>query len=219
MTGVPGTTPGGSGPAVLEDPTGTRARWMRRAGRVVFVLFLGWLLAIVLGGLGLMPVAGIPLTHVLRPSPGPPPLAKLPTPRKPSASDLRPAVPAKVFAATTAAAHLSPGKSAVTPVRTTKTTTTVGTSHGKSTVAPGQTKTTTVVGASHGKSTVAPGQTKTTPALPAGHGHSTLVPRGQTKTTTVIGAAHGKSTAARGHATTTTTTTATTTVRGHPKKP
>jgi len=65
----------------------------------VFVLFLGWLLAIVLGGLGLMPVTGIPLVHVLRPSQGPPPLAKVPRPRQPSAADLRPAVPAKVFAA------------------------------------------------------------------------------------------------------------------------
>ena len=83
---------GGGGSAVLEDPTGRRARWLRRAGRCVFLLFLGWLLAIVLGGLGLMPIAGIPFAHVLRPSQGPPALAKLPQPRQPSASDLRPAV-------------------------------------------------------------------------------------------------------------------------------
>jgi hypothetical protein len=72
-----GTT-GGGGSAVLEDPTGRRARWFRRAGRCVFLIFLAWLLAIVLGGLGLMPVTGIPFAHALRPSQGPPPLAKLP---------------------------------------------------------------------------------------------------------------------------------------------
>src|SRR5216684_2057425 len=96
------TQASGGGSAVLEDPTGRRARWLRRAGRCVFFLFLGWLLAIVLGGLGLVPVAGIPLTHVLRPSQRPPPLATLPEPRKPSASDLRPALSAPVFAARTA---------------------------------------------------------------------------------------------------------------------
>ena len=143
--GMPGTTVGGGGSSVLEDPTGRRARWLRRAGRLVFVLFLGWLLAIVLGGLGLMPVTGIPLVHVLRPSQGPPPLAKVPRPRQPSAADLRPAVPAKVFAARVARAHQQTPPSMVG-------------SHGRSTTAPGQTKTST----SHGRSTTAPGHTKTT---------------------------------------------------------
>src|SRR6266516_3972255 len=189
MTGTPGTAMGGSGSGVLEDPTGMRARWMRRAGRLIFLLFLGWLLAIVLGGLGLMPVAGIPLTHVLRPSQGPPPLSELPKPRQPSVSDLQPAVPAKNMVA--------PGK-------------TKRAGPGRSVVAPGHTKTTPVAGASQGKSTVAPGRTKTTPALPAGHRRSTVAP-GQTKTTTVAGASHGKSTIAPGQTqeTTTAQTTAT----------
>src|SRR5438876_5518023 len=95
---------GRAGSSILEDPTGRRARWMRRAGRVVFVLFLGWLLAIVLGGLGLVPVAGIPFAHTLQPSQGPPPLATLPKPRKPSATDLQPALSSAVFAARTAKA-------------------------------------------------------------------------------------------------------------------
>jgi hypothetical protein len=199
-----GTTTAGGGRAVLEDPTGTRARWLRRAGRLVFLLFLAWLLAIVLGGLGLMPVAGIPLTHVLRPSQGPPPLKKLPTPVKPSASDLRPAVSAKAFVAAQQA-----GKSAVAPGHTKKTTTAAA-SPGKSAVAPGHTKTTIVAGASPGKSSVAPGQTKTNPALPAGHGSSTVAPGQLTKTTTTPhagGALHGRSTTAPGQTPTTTTTT------------
>src|SRR5258708_17914826 len=94
-----GTTEGGGGSAVLEDPRGRRARWLRRAGRAVFLLFLAWLLAIMLGGLGLIPVAPIPFTHVLRPSQGPPALTKLPKPRPPSTSGLRPAVPAQGSAA------------------------------------------------------------------------------------------------------------------------
>ena len=143
-----GTT-GGDGSAVLEDPTGRRARWLRRAGRCVFLLFLAWLLAIVLGGLGLIPVAGIPFVHTLRPSQGPPPLAKLPQPRQPSVSDLRPAVSAKAFAATVGkGGQQAPGSSAVT--------------HGKSATAPGQTKTSTSSTVTHGKSATAPGQTKTT---------------------------------------------------------
>jgi hypothetical protein len=147
-----GTTDGGGGSAVLEDPTGRRARWLKRAGRGVSLLFLVWLLAVVLGGLGLIPVAGIPFTHVLQPSQGPPVLTKLPQLRQPSASDLRPAVPAKVFAATVGKTGQQP------PGGTTG-------SHGKSATAPGQTKTS--------PSSTAPGQTKTSPSSTA---------PGQTKT-------------------------------------
>jgi len=84
----------GNEPAVLEDASGRRARWMRRAGRAVFVLFLAWLVAIVLGGLGLTPVPGIPLVRVLQPSQGPPPLTQLPQPQPPSAADRQPALSA-----------------------------------------------------------------------------------------------------------------------------
>jgi hypothetical protein len=152
--GVPETTAGGGGPAVLEDPTGRRARWLRRAGRLVFLLFLAWLLAIVLGGLGLIPVTGIPFVHVLRPSPGPPPLAKLPRPRPPSAADLRPAVPANVFAARAAKAAQR-GRSSSAPGH-------AAVPHGKSATAPGHTKTSPAAGVTRGRSTTAPGQTKKT---------------------------------------------------------
>jgi len=165
-----GATGGGGGHAVLEDPTGRRARWFRRASRFVSLLFLAWLLVIVLGGLGLIPVAGIPFAHVLQPSQGPPKLAKLPQPRQPSASDLRPAVSAKAFAATVGtsgpqapgSATGSHGKSGTAPGQT-KTNTSSTVTHGKSATAPGQTKTNTSSTASHGKSATAPGQTKTAP--------------------------------------------------------
>jgi hypothetical protein len=183
------------GSVVLEDPTGRRARWMRRAGRVVFIVFLGWLLAILLGGLGLAPVGGIPFTQSLRPSTGPAPLAKLPEPRQPSASDLRPAVPATAAAATTGAAGQQAqsvpvrqrGQSATAPGQTK--TTTISASPGRSATAPGQTKTTTTAAASPGRSSTAPGQTKTTTT----NGRSSTAP-GQTKATTTV--SHGRSSSA-----------------------
>ena len=164
-----GTTVGSGGSPVLEDPTGRRARRFRRASRFVSLLFLAWLLVIVLGGLGLIPVAGIPFTHVLRPSQGPPVLTKLPQPRQPSASDLRPAVSAKAFAAAVGTSgQPAPGNATVT--------------HGKSGTAPGQTKTSTSSTVTHGKSGTAPGQTKTSNSSTVTHGKSGTAP-GQTKTT------------------------------------
>jgi hypothetical protein len=187
-----GTTDG-HGSAVLEDPTGRRARWFRRVGRGVSLLFLAWLLAIVLGGLGLIPVAGIPFTHVLRPSQGPPVLAKLPQPRPPSASDLRPAVSAKAFAATVGkSGQQAPGGSTA--------------SHGKSSTAPGQTKTSPSSTVTHGKSGTAPGQTKTSPSLTVTRGKSSTAP-GQTKTSPSLTVTRGKSSTAPGQTKTTPTAT------------
>lgn len=193
---MPETTISGGGFSVLEDPTGRRARWLRRAGRVVFIVFLGWLLAIVLGGLGLVPVDGIPFTHALRPSAGPAPLAKLPQPRQPSALDLRPASPATAVAnagAASQAAQLVPvrqrGQSGTAPGQTK--TATVSASPGRSATAPGQTKTTTTATPSQGRSSTAPGQTRTTTT----HGQRTTSP-GHTQTTTTV--SHGQGSIAPG---------------------
>jgi hypothetical protein len=190
---LPETPISAEGFSVLEDTTGKRATWMRRAGRVVFIVFLAWLLAIVLGGLGLVPVDGIPFTQALRPSRGPAPIAKLPEPRQPSASDLRPARPAGVAVATGTAAHGAQsnpvqhrGQSATAPGRT-KTTTLVRSSPGRRATAPGQTKTTTTAASSRGRSSPAPGRTKTT--TPTGHGRNTTTP-GHTRTTTTPGVSH-----------------------------
>src|SRR5688500_17186500 len=79
--------------AVLEDATGRRGRWMRRLGRTLSVLLVAWLFVLLVGGLGLTPIAGVPLADFLRPSEGPKELAAPPKPREPSATDLRPARP------------------------------------------------------------------------------------------------------------------------------
>jgi hypothetical protein len=149
-------------PGVLEDASGRRARWMRRAGRVVFLFFLAWLVAILLGGLGLTPIPRLPLGHTLRPSPGPPKV-KLPPPTPTPATDLAPALPA--------AAVATPGVGKIG-----------GTRRGRSATAPGQTKTTTTPG----RSSTAPGHTKTTTT----RGRSTTAP-GHTKTTTTTTTTHG----------------------------
>lgn len=206
---IPGTTVVGGGFTVLEDPTGTRVRWMRRAGRVVFLLFLCWLLVIVLGGLGLVPVAAIPFAHVMRPSHGPPPLAKLPEPRMPSASDLRRALPANVSAARAASVA---GQAQQVRLAGPKTTPAVRVSPGKSASAPGKTKTAPALPAARGQSSAAPGRTKTTPALKVSPGKSATAP-GKTKTTPAPSAARGRSSAAPGR-----TKTAPTSVRKS-KKP
>src|SRR3954470_3578282 len=78
--------------AVLEDPTGRRRRRLRVAGRVLAVALTLWLVALVLGSVGLSPVPGVPFAHVLRPA-GPPGAKKLPKPEQPTASDLEPALP------------------------------------------------------------------------------------------------------------------------------
>lgn len=135
-------------PGVLEDASGRRARWMRRAGRVVFLFFLAWLAAILLGGLGLTPIPRLPLGHTLRPSPGPPKV-KLPPPTPTPVADLVPALPASVVPL-----PVIHGNSATAPGQT-KTTT-----RGNSANAPGHTKTTT-----RGNSATAPGQTKTTTTI------------------------------------------------------
>jgi hypothetical protein len=79
--------------AILEDVTGRRGRWMRRLGRTLSVLLVAWLFVLLVGGLGLTPVAGVPFADFLRPSEGPTELAAPPKPRKPTADDLRPARP------------------------------------------------------------------------------------------------------------------------------
>ncbi len=164
---TPQPTPRAAPRRVLEDASGRRLQRMRWVGRLVALLFLIWLALVILGGLGVGPVARLPLGNVLRASAGPPPLRHVPQPVAPAPADLVPALPAPVVVAaptpkTTRAA--TPGKSAVAPghSKTTKTTTSPGkkttTSPGKSGVAPGKTKTTTA----RGKSTVAPGHVKHT---------------------------------------------------------
>jgi len=167
----------GNEPAVLEDASGRRARWMRRAGRAVFVLFLAWLVAIVLGGLGLTPVPGIPLVRVLQPSQGPPPLTQLPQPQPPSAADRQPALSA-VAASRPNGTVGSPAQRAQTSPSLTPTAS--GKSPGRGTTAPDRTKPASARSALDGRSATAPGYTKPAPSGAERRGRSGAAP-GQTK--------------------------------------
>src|SRR2546421_6878821 len=85
---------------VLVDPSGARMRMLTRAGRVVAVLFLLWLVGLVLAGLGILPAGEIPLGRTLvnqAPSPSaslakPPPQTRSPlaSAQSPGGRPLRP---------------------------------------------------------------------------------------------------------------------------------
>ncbi|MCW2992203.1 MAG: hypothetical protein JWM73_2797 [Solirubrobacterales bacterium] len=100
--------------AVLADPSGRRASWLRRVGRVVALVFLLWLFGLVLAGLGLLPLSDLPLAGALRSAPEPSPLSALPRPRPTATADLRPAVTA-AQAARASVADGVPVPSASTP--------------------------------------------------------------------------------------------------------
>jgi len=148
----------GNEPAVFEDASGRRARWMRRAGRAVFVLFLAWLVAIVLGGLGLTPVPGIPLVRVLQPSQGPPPLTQLPQPQPPSAADRQPALSAVAASGPNGTVGSPARRAQTSPSRTPAVS---GKSPERGTTAPGRTTSASAGSALHGRIATAPGQIKT----------------------------------------------------------
>jgi hypothetical protein len=85
-------TGGAPPPSILADPSGRRARNLRRTGTVIGLLLILWLLCLVLAGLGLLPARGIPLAGSVR-AQQPRSLATIPPPRPPSKADLKPARP------------------------------------------------------------------------------------------------------------------------------
>ncbi|MDX6698768.1 MAG: hypothetical protein QOE65_2165 [Solirubrobacteraceae bacterium] len=106
---------------VLSDPTGRRAALLRQAGRAVAALFLLWLVGLVLAGLGLFPLADLPLGRVLAPTSEPKALPALPRPETPARADLRPAaLPGSTQAAARAGGTASLGSARGVTRRTTR---------------------------------------------------------------------------------------------------
>src|SRR5437867_556663 len=79
----------------LEDPTGLRRRVMRRTARAVALVLGLWLAALLFAGIGVGPLANIPFAHILRPY-TPHALPSVLQPKRPTAADLKPALPIAV---------------------------------------------------------------------------------------------------------------------------
>jgi hypothetical protein len=202
---------------VLADPSGRRARLLRRSGRVVAIVFLAWLIGLVLAGLGILPSGAVPLSQLAGATPpalsGPIHLAAVPP------SDLAPARPLRSATATgvrtaaaarrssngTAAGSLRAGSGTVSPRvgATHRAGPHAGTTNGK----PG---TATHPGATSGgapTTTIAQTASPTGVAVPSGTAKS------QGKSSTAPGKVKQTTTAAT--TPTTTTSTATTTTPGN----
>jgi hypothetical protein len=67
-----GATANGRVVAVLEDPTGRRRVRMRRLGRATVIFFTGWLGALVLAGVGVIPRGVVPFAGLVTPAGSPP---------------------------------------------------------------------------------------------------------------------------------------------------
>lgn len=85
---------GPAGFGVLEDPSGRRRRRMRWLARGTACLLVLWLVALLFGGLGLVPTDGVPFAGALNPPTSPPaiearPRSSLPPPARQTASPSR----------------------------------------------------------------------------------------------------------------------------------
>jgi hypothetical protein len=187
---------------VLADPTGRRRRRLAIAGRAATAVLGLWLVVLILGGLGLQPLAGLPIIgHLGAGEAAPPALpervqaavvrgatvaparrtAQTPVGIAPVPS-LRPAVTAP-FRGKTRTPPPAPGRTKTTPGRGPVSPASSGTTTSPSSTAPGQTRTPpgqTNTGTS--PSSTAPGQTRTPPGQTnTGTSPSSTAP-GQTRT-------------------------------------
>ncbi len=159
-------------PGVLEDPSGRRRAHLRRAGRIITLMMGLWLVALVLGGLGLVPVPGVPQVISLRPSSGPPEISARPHPRPARPADRVAARPASAATVATPSERRAAGHNAPASVHR------HAPKHGASET-PGSAKTAPVPASTQagqapaspsitkGSSTSAPGQTQTAPGRDA----------------------------------------------------
>lgn len=174
---------------VLADPTGRRRRRVAIAGRVATAALGLWLAVLILGGLGLQPLGGLPIVGDLGARETAPPalpervkaaVAKHTTvaparvtpltstpvsPRRPGAtapSRAKPRSPGRAKPPTTVRTKTTTGRRAAPSRPTTSRTTSAP---GQARTPPGQTKTES---AAPGQTRVPPGQTKTEPGPLAG---------------------------------------------------
>ena len=184
VTDLRGAADAPRGAAVLEDPTGRRRRRLRLVARALAALLTLWLVALLLGAVGVNPV-GLPLGRALRPTTSPPAQKTVPQPTAPSVADLKPAQPIQARAPKAAlstpttvaprkrASARSPARTK-TPLRSSPRSAVPLLSPGANAppAPPGRTRTKTTPTTTNGHSETAPGHTKTAPSPRAGP-HST----------------------------------------------
>jgi hypothetical protein len=178
--------------AVLEDPTGNRRRRLRVVARLIALSMSIWLVALLLGAVGITPVGSIPLVRAFKPPASPPVIHKLPRARPPTVAERQPALPASAAPASTAGVqrtvppvakaptkHTRKLRSPVTTTPATPTTptppatrTTPGRANGNAKGKPQPATTTPTT------TTTTPGQSGTSP------GHTRTTPPGKSKKTT-----------------------------------
>jgi hypothetical protein len=168
--------------AVLEDPTGNRRRRLRIVARLIALSMSIWLIALLLGAVGITPVGSIPFVRVFKPPASPPVIHKLPRPRPPTVAERQPALPASSVPLSTAGVQRAvppvakgptkhtrklraPPTLTPTPTPATPTTpTTHGRANGKAKGKPQPATTTpTTTSTTPGQSGTSPGHTRTTP--------------------------------------------------------
>lgn len=180
VTDLRGAAEAPRGAAVLEDPTGRRRRRLRLVARTLAALLTVWLVALLLGAVGVNPV-GLPLGRALRPTTSPPAQKTVPQPSAPSVADLKPAQPIQAQvpkAAPSTPTTVAPRKRASartkTPLRSSPRSAVPLLSPGANAppAPPGRTRTKTSPTPTNGRSETAPGHTKTAPS-PRGGPHST----------------------------------------------
>jgi hypothetical protein len=184
-------------PPVLLDLSGRRARHLRATGRVVGTLFLAWLAALVLAGLGLLPLSDITFGALTRSSQEPAGLNHRPAPRMPTSADLRPARPLAIgrSAASSQLVRQGPTAGGSTPIHdsarrsTAPISTTPANSPGRSGTAPGQQSLPTT---SPGRSGTAPGQ-QSRPTTTSSPGPTTTTSSGTITSPGRSGSAPGRS--------------------------
>jgi len=71
-----GETVSSAGRSILEDPRGRRKRIVAVAGAIATALFVCWLVAITLGGVGLSPLPNLPVPGLSKSDEGPAPLTR-----------------------------------------------------------------------------------------------------------------------------------------------
>jgi hypothetical protein len=164
---------------VLEDPTGNRRKRLRIVARLVALSMSMWLVALLLGAVGITPVGSIPFVRVFKPPASPPVIHTLPRARRPTVAELQPALPATPAQSSTAAvqravplvakkAPLGHTPKLRAPATTTPaiptTPTTHGRANGKAKAKPQPATTTpTTTSTTPGQSGTSPGHTRTTP--------------------------------------------------------